>query len=235
MPTPLSFAAGHSSYERVPTEYSGDDNPITPLLSSTVTKGGFDDEANFSSVKWPQSRTRRHQRLIVVFITILSVFVVVAVVVRYELEKAGDAFSAPTSTSIVTAIDSELLPDNRPQDNSPAYESSDEPAALPDVQAIADAEDPVTAARLSVDALYARQSSNIDHAAARYSLKTGRPPPRNYDRWFKFAQEKSCLIDDYDQIHRDFAPFYQLAQDDPLFFQRMIDIASKMVSVFFSI
>ncbi|KAJ7138127.1 glycosyl transferase family 90-domain-containing protein, partial [Mycena epipterygia] len=81
----------------------------------------------------------------------------------------------------------------------------------------------------SVDALYARQSSNIDHATSRYSLKTGRPPPRNYDKWFKFAQEKSCLIDDYDQVHRDFAPFYQLAEDDPLFFQRMIDIADGQV------
>ncbi|KAJ7286539.1 glycosyl transferase family 90-domain-containing protein [Mycena rebaudengoi] len=92
-----------------------------------------------------------------------------------------------------------------------------------------DLEDPVVAARLSVDALYARQSSTIEHATARYSLKTGRSPPPHYEKWFNFAKEKLCLIDDYDQIYRDFEPFYQLAEDDPLFFQRMIDIASDMM------
>ncbi|KAJ7140453.1 glycosyl transferase family 90-domain-containing protein [Mycena filopes] len=64
---------------------------------------------------------------------------------------------------------------------------------------------------------------------SRYSLKAGRPPPKNYDKWFEFAQEKSCLIDDYDQIRRDFAPFYQLAEDDPEFFQRMVNITSDMI------
>ncbi|KAF7341137.1 CAP10 domain-containing protein [Mycena venus] len=90
-------------------------------------------------------------------------------------------------------------------------------------------DDPVVAARLSVDALFARQSSNIDHAMARYSLKTGRPPPRNYDKWFSFAREKSCLIDDYDQVHRDFKPFYQLAEEDPSFFQRRLDVALALM------
>ncbi|KAJ7894848.1 hypothetical protein B0H14DRAFT_2334253, partial [Mycena olivaceomarginata] len=61
--------------------------------------------------------------------------------------------------------------------------------------------------------------------------KTGRPPPQNYDKWFKFAREKSCLIDDYDQIHRDFKPFYDLAQDDPRIFQRRLDVAFDMVRV----
>ncbi|KAJ7270187.1 glycosyl transferase family 90-domain-containing protein [Mycena rebaudengoi] len=94
---------------------------------------------------------------------------------------------------------------------------------------VTDFDDPVVAARLSIDALYARQSSTIEQATARYSLKTGRSPPPRYKQWFNFAKEKSCLIDDYDQIHRDFEPFYQLADDDPLFFQRMIDIASDMM------
>ncbi|KAJ7339979.1 glycosyl transferase family 90-domain-containing protein [Mycena albidolilacea] len=90
-------------------------------------------------------------------------------------------------------------------------------------------DDPGAAARSSLDVLFARQSSNIDQATARYSLRTGRPPPRNYDKWFKFAREKSCLIDDYDQIHRDFKPFYDLAQDDPRIFQRRLDVAFDMV------
>ncbi|KAJ7709197.1 hypothetical protein B0H16DRAFT_1277784, partial [Mycena metata] len=63
-------------------------------------------------------------------------------------------------------------------------------------------------ARLHVDALFARQCGTYARAAARYSLETGRAPPRGYNKWFAFAQEHSCLIDEYNQIQRDFAPFY---------------------------
>ncbi|KAF7330127.1 CAP10 domain-containing protein [Mycena sanguinolenta] len=44
-----------------------------------------------------------------------------------------------------------------------------------------------------------------------------------YDKWFKFARRHSCLIDEYEQISRDFEPFYQLAKDDPGYFKRMVD------------
>lgn len=91
-----------------------------------------------------------------------------------------------------------------------------------------DPDDPVAAARLHVDALLARQSATYTHAAAKYSLKTGRAPPRNYDKWFTFAQAHSCLIDEYDQINRDFAPFYKLAADDPLFFRHRVDIVADV-------
>ncbi|KAJ6527455.1 glycosyl transferase family 90-domain-containing protein [Mycena capillaripes] len=91
------------------------------------------------------------------------------------------------------------------------------------------ADDPVAAAKLHVDNLLARQSATYEQAAARYSLKTGRPPPRNHDKWFTFAQAHSCLIDDYDQINRDFAPFYQLVEEDPLFLQRRVDIVADVL------
>ncbi|KAJ7444043.1 glycosyl transferase family 90-domain-containing protein [Mycena latifolia] len=93
---------------------------------------------------------------------------------------------------------------------------------------VLDPDDPVDAGQLHVDALIARQSATYEQAAARYSLKTGRPPPRHYDKWFTFAQAHSCLIDDYDQIHRDFAPFYQLVAEDPLFLQRRVDIVADL-------
>ncbi|KAJ6625152.1 glycosyl transferase family 90-domain-containing protein [Mycena sp. CBHHK59/15] len=82
---------------------------------------------------------------------------------------------------------------------------------------------------MSIEALYARQSQTLEQAIARYSLKNDRAPPPNFDKWFKFAQEKKCLIDDYDQIHRDFEPFYQLAKDDPAHFQRMIDLGRNLM------
>ncbi|KAJ7222868.1 glycosyl transferase family 90-domain-containing protein [Mycena haematopus] len=81
----------------------------------------------------------------------------------------------------------------------------------------------------TVDALYARQSSTLDQAVARYSLRNNRSPPPMYDKWFEFAREHSCLIDEYDQISRDFEPFYQLAKDDPTFFKKMVDKLTPQV------
>ncbi|KAJ7750737.1 glycosyl transferase family 90-domain-containing protein [Mycena maculata] len=87
----------------------------------------------------------------------------------------------------------------------------------------------VSTARLQVENLFSQQSKTLSQARARYSLKTHRQPPRNFDHWFHFARENKCLIDEYDQIHRDFAPFYQLAKEDPVFFQKMIDRGSEMM------
>jgi hypothetical protein len=240
---PVSFP---SSYERVPT----DDSAEMPLLSSTFLKGGLDDDANITALERPKLWFRRHRRLLIVFLVVFSTLVTLAVVVQHELVKkdtdaaaTGDDISvddlivAPTTIPIRPETPTEAASeDELPHETTTAVE---EPAAS-DVSGEAklaetlDLEDPVVAARLSVDALYARQSSTIEHATARYSLKTGRSPPPNYEKWFNFAKEKLCLIDDYDQIHRDFEPFYQLAEDDPLFFQRMIDIASDMVCTTFS-
>ncbi|KAJ7033581.1 glycosyl transferase family 90-domain-containing protein [Mycena alexandri] len=75
-----------------------------------------------------------------------------------------------------------------------------------------------TIAQEAVDALYARQSTSLEQASARYTLRTGRSPPKYYEEWFHFAQEKRCLIDEYDRVHRDFEPFYQLAIDNPTLF-----------------
>ncbi|KAJ7476729.1 glycosyl transferase family 90-domain-containing protein [Mycena latifolia] len=90
-------------------------------------------------------------------------------------------------------------------------------------------EDPVDLAVFSVEALYARQSITLEQAIARYTLKTRRAPPSNYEQWFQFAQERSCLIDEYDQIHRDFEPFYQLAKENPAHFQNMVDRAEDVI------
>jgi hypothetical protein len=46
----------------------------------------------------------------------------------------------------------------------------------------------VALAQLSLDDVLERQSTTLAQAVARYSLKTGRPPPQNYDKWFAFAK-----------------------------------------------
>ncbi|KAJ7757664.1 glycosyl transferase family 90-domain-containing protein [Mycena metata] len=81
-----------------------------------------------------------------------------------------------------------------------------------------------------VDTLYARQSSSLEQAIARYSLRNNRPPPPMYEQWYEFARGHSCLIDEYDQISRDFEPFYQLAKDDPTFFKTMVSKATPQAN-----
>lgn len=83
--------------------------------------------------------------------------------------------------------------------------------------------DPKTLAHERVEALFAQQSTTLSQARSRYTLKAGHEPPQHYDEFFAYAKEKQCLIDDYDQIHLDFAPFYQLAAEDPTFFSRRLD------------
>ncbi|KAJ7638349.1 glycosyl transferase family 90-domain-containing protein [Roridomyces roridus] len=75
-----------------------------------------------------------------------------------------------------------------------------------------------------IDALFARQSSTLQQAIARYTVRNNRPPPPNYKEWYEFAKARACLIDDYDQISRDFEPFYQLAREDPMHFKKMVGL-----------
>ncbi|KAJ7617352.1 glycosyl transferase family 90-domain-containing protein [Roridomyces roridus] len=75
----------------------------------------------------------------------------------------------------------------------------------------------------AVDQLFRRQSTTLEEAVARYTLRNGRSPPPSYDRWFQFAREGKCLIDDYDQLYDDFEPFHQLAKLDSSYFKRMVE------------
>ncbi|KAF7363135.1 CAP10 domain-containing protein [Mycena venus] len=104
----------------------------------------------------------------------------------------------------------------------PFFAASSSPGDLPII-------DQAIVAHEAVDALFAQQSRTLAQASSRYSLRTGRPPPPYYERWFTFAREKQCLIDEYAQIHRDFRPFYQLARDNATTFQNMIDRASRVL------
>ncbi|KAJ7277538.1 glycosyl transferase family 90-domain-containing protein [Mycena rebaudengoi] len=85
-----------------------------------------------------------------------------------------------------------------------------------------------TLARLHTDVLLARQSKTLKQATARYTLKNNRPPPPGFDKFFKFAQQKGCLIDEYDKVHRDFDPFYEIAEHHPTFFPEMLDKAFEI-------
>ncbi|KAJ7227909.1 glycosyl transferase family 90-domain-containing protein [Mycena rebaudengoi] len=85
-----------------------------------------------------------------------------------------------------------------------------------------------TSARTLADQLLARQSKTLKQATARYTLKNNRPPPPGFDKFFEFAQQNGCLIDEYDKVYRDFAPFYELAEHHPSFFPEMLDRAFEI-------
>ncbi|KAF7340531.1 CAP10 domain-containing protein [Mycena sanguinolenta] len=146
-------------------------------------------------------------------------------------------FSARVSNRPVADPQSQLLSHHLPSP-APSQSTNDDTPAIPPPPpapspAELDLDDPAVAARVSVDALFARQSKTLSQASARYTLRTKRSPPPNYALWFHFAKEHNCLIDDYDQIHRDFKPFYQLAEKHPKYFQEMIGLATKQVRVAF--
>ncbi|KAG9310121.1 glycosyltransferase family 90 protein [Chiua virens] len=57
----------------------------------------------------------------------------------------------------------------------------------------------------------ARQSQTFHEAVAEYKRRYGRDPPRGFDDWWQFANENEFkLIDEFDAIDEDLAPFWKL-------------------------
>ncbi|EAT79859.2 hypothetical protein SNOG_12561 [Parastagonospora nodorum SN15] len=61
----------------------------------------------------------------------------------------------------------------------------------------------------------AHRSKSLAEAAAHYRRRYKRDPPPNFDKWHRFAvQRSSIVIDDYDNIEEDLAPFSSFNPDD---------------------
>ncbi|KAH9929114.1 capsular associated protein [Epithele typhae] len=59
--------------------------------------------------------------------------------------------------------------------------------------------------------LLQRQSTTLEAAIKEYQRRYGRKPPRGFDDWWRFAKNNSVLmIDDYDNINEDLAPFWNI-------------------------
>ncbi|KAJ7757200.1 glycosyl transferase family 90-domain-containing protein [Mycena maculata] len=80
----------------------------------------------------------------------------------------------------------------------------------------------------AVAALRAAQPA-LAAARARYTLKTGRPPPRGFDAFVAFAQERNCLVDAYAGVHADFAPFWALERQEKGWFRRRVEGLEKQL------
>ncbi|KAL4061999.1 glycosyltransferase family 90 protein [Scleroderma citrinum] len=61
-------------------------------------------------------------------------------------------------------------------------------------------------------ALLAKQSKTFPQAVAEYRRRYGRNPPRGFDDWWEFATQNDVkLIDEFDAIFEDLAPFWSLS------------------------
>ncbi|KIY50152.1 hypothetical protein FISHEDRAFT_39466 [Fistulina hepatica ATCC 64428] len=64
-------------------------------------------------------------------------------------------------------------------------------------------------AERSWDAKLKRASTTLEEAVAEYRRRYGRAPPKGFDIWWHFVQEKEVLLpDEYDQIMLDLEPFF---------------------------
>ena len=62
-----------------------------------------------------------------------------------------------------------------------------------------------------LEAVKTRQSKTLRDAVAEYRRRYKTPPPPNFDKWFKFAQERGVqLVDEFDTIHDLITPFWGL-------------------------
>ena len=60
--------------------------------------------------------------------------------------------------------------------------------------------------------LLGKQSKTLPQAVAEYKRRYGRNPPRGFDDWWRFAQENNVvMIDEYNNINEDLAPFWTLS------------------------
>ncbi|KAJ7595225.1 glycosyl transferase family 90-domain-containing protein [Mycena floridula] len=217
----LNFFRGLRPYSRLnssaPEEHETESESLLPMveIEKLHDPGERNQKTNMS--RTPQtSRWRRFWKQKTLLVSLLGILACIVVILLLVLKPARPASSTPSEAQ--TQEHSEI-----PSQDSPKVPTTDN-STIPSLYHPHTASmDPETYAQWSLDTLFERQSTSLAEATARYTLKTGRPPPRNYDLWFDFARERSCLIDDYDQVERDFEPFYQLAQRDPTFFKRMVD------------
>ncbi|KAF8208816.1 glycosyl transferase family 90-domain-containing protein [Mycena galopus ATCC 62051] len=200
----MSQVAG-PSYERVP-QSNGNNDPLLPKDEEDELPFIPNSTSGSRHSSRPRSLCRR---LLLPILFILGLFAAIAGIAYFMRSPDANPATPPPITR----------PGESDHDTSPSPPTTDTELNT----------NPVAAELGYLAALFARQSQTLAQASARYSLKTDRPPPPNFDKWFAFAKEKKCLIDEYDQVLRDFEPFYQLAAENPAHFADMIDRGREMM------
>ncbi|KAJ7620445.1 hypothetical protein FB45DRAFT_930229 [Roridomyces roridus] len=90
------------------------------------------------------------------------------------------------------------------------------------------------AAEAAIAALRASQPSSLSGARTRYTEKTGRPPPHGFDAFYAFAtvEERQCLVDAYNSVYADFAPFWVMenAREERGWFRERVGVVEKRLA-----
>ncbi|RDX45857.1 capsular associated protein [Lentinus brumalis] len=69
-------------------------------------------------------------------------------------------------------------------------------------------------AEASYRQLLSRQSQTLEEAVREYERRYRRKPPRGFDDWWRFARNNSVvMIDEYDNIDEDLAPFWEISAE----------------------
>ncbi|TCD65305.1 capsule-associated protein CAP1 [Steccherinum ochraceum] len=77
--------------------------------------------------------------------------------------------------------------------------------------------------------LLSRQSKTLEEAVREYRRRYRRDPPRGFDHWWQFVKDNDVLmIDEYDAIAEDLAPFWELPADEV---RRRADVAGSLPSI----
>jgi hypothetical protein len=73
--------------------------------------------------------------------------------------------------------------------------------------------------------MLSRQSTTLKKAVAEYKRRYGRNPPKGFDQWWDFTQKHNVkIVDDYDAVFEDLAPFYQMSGQE---FRTRVDVVRE--------
>lgn len=80
-------------------------------------------------------------------------------------------------------------------------------------------EHPITAlmadAKVAFTNRLSKQSKTLHEAVAEYKRRYGRNPPHGFDHWWEYAKKNNFkLIDEFDVINEDLAPFWALTGEE---------------------
>ncbi|OBZ76168.1 Beta-1,2-xylosyltransferase 1 [Grifola frondosa] len=77
--------------------------------------------------------------------------------------------------------------------------------------------------------LLSRQSQTLQDAVREYQRRYERDPPRGFDDWWRFVKDNHVLmIDEYDSINEDMAPFWEMPAEE---LRRRASLAGHLPSV----
>jgi hypothetical protein len=120
----------------------------------------------------------------------------------------------PTHLPSIPPPGNPVKPDIKPVETTSTAEPTSTSGTHPNLSEIAPhpIDTLIDAAEKTFEGLLAKESKDLESAAAAYRERRGRHPPPGFDEWYKFAKEHDAIMveDFFDQIYHDLGPFWGL-------------------------